>query len=192
MKANRFYLILLFFLLFIKSSNSQPSKFVYPQNEKTIWFISSGLGLQMSGIKNEDFIISNYSPLFNISVGKWFVPYLALQIGYRGLYFNTISDESRHYYNFFYGEVVLNISGIEHYYSCQKKWSVYLHGGSGYFYNYTYNRPNICAILGIQNNYKVSRKLKAIIDISAIMGWDLYQGDEDILPGILTGLSYQF
>lgn len=29
-------------------------------------------------------------------------------------------------------------------------------------------------------------------DIAAIIGWDIYQVDEDILPGITIGLTYNF
>ena len=47
-------------------------------------------------IKKEDFVGSNYSPLLNIAVGKWFAPSIALQLGYKGWYFNTISDEEKH------------------------------------------------------------------------------------------------
>lgn len=36
-------------------------------------------------------------------------PEIALQIGYKGYYFNAISDNDKHYYNFLYGEVLFNI-----------------------------------------------------------------------------------
>jgi len=172
------------------------SVFSYAQtmnhNEGLNWFVSSGIGYQMSGIKSEDFIRSNYSPLLQVTTGKWFTPYLALQIGYKGFYFNTISDDIKHHYSFYYGEAVLNLNQLITKQAETKKWSIYLHAGSGYFYNYNYGRPNICANLGIQNNYILTKNLLANFDIAAILGWDIYQGDEDILPGITIGITYLF
>ena len=30
------------------------------------------------------------------------------------------------------------------------------------------------------------------MDVSFIIGWDIYQGDEDILPSAVLGASYSF
>lgn len=30
------------------------------------------------------------------------------------------------------------------------------------------------------------------MDVSAIMGWDIYQGDEDIIPTAVLDLTYSF
>jgi len=65
-----------------------------------------------------------------------------------------------------------------------------MHAGSGYFYNYDYKRPNICADLGFSFNYRLNERLLSNIKISALMGWDIYQGNEDILPGLSLGCSY--
>jgi hypothetical protein len=146
----------------------------------------------MSGIKDEDFVSSNYSPLFNVSAGKWFSPYLALQIGYKGFYFNTIADKIKHQYNYFYGEAVINFNNFVHPARINKNWNLLLHGGPGYFYNHIYGKPNICVNIGIQNNYQLSNKIQANLDITSIIGWDIYQGDEDILPGITAGIIYNF
>lgn len=166
---------------------------------KQIWFVSVNYGYQMSGIKSEDFVSSNYSPLFNINVGKWFSPYLALQIGYKGFYFNYIVDDVKHHYNFFYSEAVVNLNNVvqpkrvnmgNHPFG--KNWSLLLHAGGGYFHNHVYRRSTICANVGLQNNFHLTNQFQANLDISFIIGWDIYQGDEDILPGITAGVTYLF
>ena len=44
------------------------------------WFTSLDFGVQMSGIKSEDFISSNYSPLMlGIAGGKWLNDKIAIQ-----------------------------------------------------------------------------------------------------------------
>ena len=156
------------------------------------WQVSLRFGTQMSGIKDEDFVASNFSPLLNVSLGKWFSPVIALQVGYKGWYFNTIADEKKHAYGFYYGEAVLNTNALLKNYNQSCRWSLYLHFGSGYFYNYDYDRPNVCADMGISNNYRISDRFQACLDVSAIVGWDIYQGDDDILPGISFGIAYLF
>lgn len=156
------------------------------------WQLTFRIGTQMSGIKDEDFVASNYSPLLDVSIGKWFSPVLALQAGYKGWYFHTIADDIKHKYGYYYGGAVLNVNRLSKAYSESCKWSLHLHFGSGYFYNYDYGRPNVCADFGISNNYRLSDSFLLSLDVSAIAGWDIYQGDEDILPGLSVGVAYLF
>ena len=184
--------ILLLLLLICYRISAQDIEKKFRNSNDLDWYLSINLGTQMSGIKNEDFIRSNYSPLFNIVAGKWFAPSIALQLGYRGWYFNTISDHIMHRFDYYFGEVVLNMNSLINVCNEQNKWNSFIQIGSGYFYNFNYRRPNICDIIEISNNYKLSSKLSANLSISAIMGWDIYQGDEDILPGISLGFRYTF
>ena len=140
-------LIIILILSFLTLSKAQDVKSSNLSSAKPMWFFSLNYGYQMSGIKDEDFVSSNYSPLLDASLGKWFAPSLALQIGYRGWYFNCISDEKKHYYGYYYGEALFNIKALIKNYAKPPKWSFFLHAGSGYFYNYDYDRPNICAHL---------------------------------------------
>jgi hypothetical protein len=156
------------------------------------WQVTVGIGTQMSGIKDEDFIASNYAPLLDVSIGKWFSPVLALKLGYKGWYFHTIADDIKHKYGYYHGEAVLNVNRLFRSYRESCRWSLYLHSGAGYFYNYDYNQPNICGDLGITNNYRLSDSFQLSLDVSAIVGWDIYQGDEDILPGVTVGVAYCF
>ncbi len=169
---------------------AQPTDSTTSKSSRLPWFITGAGGIQMSGIKNEDFISSNIAPLVDISTGKWFTPYLALQIGYRGYYFNTIADSNRHHYGFYYGEVVIDLNRLIKPTPTPGMWSLHLHAGSGYFYNYHYRQPNICASFGLVNNLRLTKHLQVFLDLSAIFGWDIYQGDEDILPGVSVGLTY--
>jgi hypothetical protein len=160
-------------------------------HKSTNVYISLSAGVQMSGIKNEDFVSNNIAPLMTVSAGNWFTPLLALQLGYRGNYYYTISDDKKHHYNYVFGETVFNLNRLVRPNKQLNRFNVLFHAGSGYFYNRDYDRPNICAHLGMSGDYKLTERLSTFMNLSAIMGWDIYQGDEDILPGILFGLSYQ-
>lgn len=157
------------------------------------WFVSAGIGCQISGYKKEDFIGSNVSPLLNVTAGRWFTKAIALQTGYKGTYFHTISDDRKHHYIFLYVEALLNLNNLRKVQnSSSSLWSLNLHAGPGYFYNYDYDRPNFCANIGMSNGFRLTNRVQANLDISAIVGWDIYQGDEDILPGVALGVSYTF
>lgn len=179
-------------LSFLISPSSYSQNISKNNGTNSGYFVSINYGTQMSGIKDEDFISSNYSPLYNITSGKWFTQDLAFQIGYKGLFYYTIADDIKHHYNYLYAEAVINFNNLVHSSRSNRKWNILLHGGPGYFYNHVYGEPNFCVNAGIQNNYRVYKNFQVSLDISAIMGWDIYQGNDDILPGITLGLSYFF
>lgn len=187
MKRNIFLFIFLCILCVTYGQNSKLSK------EKK-WFIELDMGIQMSGIKGVDFIKSNYSPMYRISGGKWLNNSIALKIGYQGRYFNTIDHTRKRFYDFYFGEVLFDLKQIVLNQSTQKRrfHEVLLHIGSGYFYNHDYKRPNITAIGGISNNFYFWNSFAIKVDVSAIAGWDIYQGDDDILPNTSIGLVYLF
>ena len=190
MKLWNFFLILLIqggsFQL--KAQESEIQALVH---ESTNVHFSLSAGAQMSGIKNEDFVSNNIAPLVIVSVGKWFTPLLALQLGYRGNYYNTISDDKKHHYNYFFGESVFNLNKMVNPKKQLNSFNILFHAGAGYFYNHVYGRPNVLAHLGLSGDYKLTEQLSITTNFSAIMGWDIYQGNEDILPGISLGLSYR-
>lgn len=186
------FLSIFFFLLSI-TALSQNETNSDSLNDQKKWFVSAAYGVQMSGIKDEDFISKNTAPSVLLNAGLWFTPDIALQIGYKGSYFNTISDDDKHPYYFIFGEVLLNIneliSGAK---ENKNKWSLIIHPGAGYFYSKYYDRPNVCGNIGIMNNMKIMNHLDIFVDVSFIVGWDIYQGDEDILPTAVLGLTYSF
>lgn len=185
---------LLFFLVIsmgsklTAQSNAQTSSEEKPKG----WFVEISIGIQMSGYKKVDFIPSNYSPLIKIAAGKWLGRRWGLQLGYKGLWFNTISDDIRHYYTFIYPELIIHANKFFTKKDTPRIWSLILHAGPGFFYNNHYQKPNICANIGVQNQFSINDQFAINIDIAAIIGWDIYQGDEDILPGTSIGLSYSF
>lgn len=154
------------------------------------WFASINYGLQMSGIKDEDFVSSNYTPLFILTIGKRISPLFAVQIGYKGFYFNYIEDDLKHHYNYYYIETLFNLNNAIDPNRLNKTWNLELHAGVGVFDNHFLNKMQGCINLGIQNNYFLSDRVQVNIDISSIIGWRIYQGDEDILPGITAGIIY--
>ena len=186
--------IIVFIILFSVSgiANAQKDSSQIIIDHKLPWYVSANIGIQMSGIKSEDFTASNFSPLLNVSAGKWISPGIALEAGYQGWYFNTISDSIKHYYTFLFGKIVFNMNKLLSKQKKERVWYLLIQLGSGYFYNNHYNHPNICGTLRVKNAIRLNDFLRLNIDFGAIVGWDIYGGDGDILPSTSAGLTYTF
>lgn len=179
--------LLLCILLVSTLTHSQDN---YKKNSS---FVSIDFGVQMSGIKSEDFISSNYSPVYRLSSGKWLNKYIGVQVGYQGRYFNTIENSDKRFYNFYYVEGILDIKNILKMSNSKNKvHELIFHGGFGYFQNQYYENSSLYSVLGASNNFFLTNKINLKIDISAIIGWDIYQGNQDILPNSSIGLIYEF
>jgi len=154
------------------------------------WFASLDLGAQMSGIKSEDFVSSNYSPVYRLSLGREISHIFSVQMGYQGRYFRTISDELKYTYDFFFFEGSINATNLFFDKNRLGKYNLLFHAGPGIFYHHIYGRINIHGNLGMSNTYAVNNKFDLKLDLSAIFGWDIYQGDNDILPNLTIGLIF--
>ena len=149
------FLIFLMFFLFYQAYGQTINKEQNYCHKQFILTLSGGV--QMSGIKNEDFIRKNIAPVVSFGAGVWFTPEIALRFGYQGPYFNTIADDDRHHYSYVFGEVLLNINNIFTKKGLNNKWNLTIHPGAGYFYNYYYKRPNVCVHIGIMSSYKLCK-----------------------------------
>lgn len=185
----RFY-IKVFFLALL--SNFVGNMNCFGQDiQQNKWFSSFDLGLQMSGIKSEDFVYSNYSPVYRISLGRGFSTNFAVQVGYQGKYFLAISDDLKYEYSFFFIEGMANLTELIFNSNELRKYNLWFHTGPGYFYHKIYNRSNLHWNLGCSNTFDLSKKIGLKLDVSAIIGWDIYQGNNDILPNISMGILFR-
>ena len=165
--------------------------FTNGQEKNQDYFFGLDYGIQMSGIKSEDFISSNYSSLIRLNAGKWLNRYVGVKFSYQGRHFYAIADDFRHSYDFYSIEGMVSLKQLF------TKKNLVLHdfvlrGGVGLFKNYYYNNSSIHLNLGLQNSFSISKSLAIKLDVGAIIGWDIYQGDQDILPNTSLGLLYFF
>jgi hypothetical protein len=145
-------------------------------------FLNLSAGVQMSGIKNEDFVLNNYSPKIDVSAMKLITQVFGLQIGYQGYYFNTIMNADKRRYTYISGSLVTRVM------QRSKKFDFSLLTGSGLFMNHYYKRPSVCADVGVFSNFVLANQ-HLNSKISAIFGWDIYQGNADILPSLTIGYT---
>jgi hypothetical protein len=145
-------------------------------------FLNFSAGVQMSGIKNEDFVLNNYSPKIDVSAMKSITQVVGLQLGYQGYYFNTIANADKRRYTYISGSLVTRVMRLS------KNLDFSLLTGSGLFMNHYYKRSSICADMGVVSNFVLANH-HFNSKISAIFGWDIYQGNADILPSLTLGYT---
>jgi len=180
------YIILVFIsiqLLFCKNLYSQKLLGVKGGN-----YIGFDLGVQNSGMRKEDFVVSNFSPRIHFFVGKKLNDFGAVQVGYEGFYFTTIANSDKRQFNYYnlriqnriWAKKINNISLFE----------TSIQIGGGLFQNLYYRRPNICGDFGIICSSEFNDNISIILRASSIIGWDIYQGDEDIINCLTVGFKY--
>ena len=181
---------ILFFLFLFGGFEINAQYFNNDSSIKSKWILSSALGIQMSGIKSQDFIYSNYSPLFVCSAGKWFNANLGLKLGYQGRYFYSIADQEKHFYDFYFIKSMFSLKSILTDSKIYNNHEFLFDIGFGFFQNNFYKESKIHGILGATNSFIIAQKITLNLNISAIFGWDIYQKNKDILPACSLGISY--
>lgn len=189
MKKNLLIVIVSIFILSLCSSKQLNAQ-TLEKIDKHSFFIDLYGGTQVSGIRKMDYIASNFAPYFQVGIGKWIVPCLALSINYDGPYFHLLGHKDKHYYHYINGELIANFSNFLKIDS--KYFNLYGIVGSGLFINKFKNQNNICAVLGLVNEFILNEGWSIKIKSTTIMGWDIYQGDEDAVTNYSIGVSKQF
>lgn len=178
-----------FLLFWSVSSSAQSSKYSFTDKLYKEKFISISLGAQISGIKKEDFIRDNVSPSFSLSSGIWIRPGIGVSLSYKGPYFYTIADKVRHNYSYFFCQTLINLDDC-----CTSinftgsKLNIIPHCGYGIFYNAHYEGVQVNGNIGLMLCRQLRNNIQIYIDFSSVLGWDIYQGNEDILPSAAFGL----
>lgn len=162
------------------------------------WFVSAGAGYQHSGIRSEDYVATNFSPLVSLEVGKYFLPYFAITLGYKGPYYNYISDSDKHHYAFLYSDFVLDLRNLIQYRE-NNKWTIQVYAGGGAFYNrypdfsgrqYPNGRLMAAGNIGVSFLAYLTHHFRLGIDISSIGGWGIYQDSIDAIPSAFIRGTY--
>ena len=155
-------------------------------------YFGSGMGMQISGIRKVDYIRSNISPKINIFFGKEINNSLRIQIGYDGFYFKMIANSDKRHYNYWNLIVENQIINIKNSTKNSDLLKCSLQIGGGLFQNKYFKRPNFCGEIGFTSTMKVTKNASLLLRVNSIMGWDLYQGDEDVINGVIMGVKYNF
>lgn len=181
--------VLLFFLIFSINSFAQSKTTTSPNKVKSLFF-DAYIGTQVSGIRKEDYVSSNFAPYFQLSIGKILTDKLSVNINFQGPYFNFIGDNHKHTYQFVGSDLYLSISKLLDETYCGK-WNLSIFIGSGLLFNNYSDKANLCLTGGIINEFRyktIGIKFKA----SAITGLKIYQHDKDALTSISVGISKYF
>ena len=181
------YRWIIIFLAFLFSSFDMIAQSKGETKLLTNVFIQVRGGGQFSGARKVDLIKSNFTEVSSLGLGKVISPYFKILIGIEGRRFLYINDNFDHEYIYLYGSNIIKLAKYESFFS-----DFELTVGSGLFMNYFYRRPNICAHLGLAYTKEVSHSVSFSIGMKSVVGWDLYQGDDDIINSMNISVRKYF
>lgn len=155
------------------------------------FFANVYLGIQNSGIRDEDFIKSNFSPYINAEFGKWLTSYLALTVGYQGPYFNFIGDADKHNYFCLDTKIIFSLFDLFGF-KKNRFYDIHLAAGTGIMRNIYFQKFNWCFTGALIQEFALSDSWSINLKAGGIAGWAIYQHDKDMLPNLSIGLQKKF
>lgn len=187
--------ILVFFLATALTSitsaqNTSITSTITSTYKRGAFFLDAYIGTQVSGIRKEDYVSSNFAPYFQVSIGKVITQNISLNINFQGPYFNFIGDNNKHSYQFLGSDLIVCMNRLFNT-KYSGNWYLYLFAGPGILFNNYLNKTNLCFNGGLINEYRY-KSIGIKLKISAIGGYKIYQHDKDALTNISIGISKYF
>jgi hypothetical protein len=155
-------------------------------------YFGGSIGFQMSGIRKEDFVSNNLGPNANFFIGKNLNDYFAVQAEIGGGYFRVIADNEKRYFSNINLRMERKLLQLKFKEPNFRSIRLAAQVGGGLFYNAFYRQPNFFGDLGVLCSCQINNKSWLIFQLNSIMGWDLYQGDSDIINGLNIGIKQHF
>lgn len=116
-----------------------------------------------------------------LSVGKWFTPEIGLRTKGSGYWGRAIlSDNASQNDIRFYAieeHVMLSMNSLFSGYNPNRFWDIIPYGGLGFVRNCTHNENSIGIGLGIMGSFRLSRQMKAYVDLGVNFAGDNYDKD---------------
>lgn len=142
------------------------------------WFLSVKGGMSAftgKPVGHGDFF-DRKKPLLNISVGKWFTPFIGGRLAYQGLQLIDSDIESRSYQNV-HADFLYNIAAhFKKSYDELPKWDLIPYAGCGIIRNsYTHQKP-FAISYGIIGRYRLADRLHVSAEIGATTTWQDFDG----------------
>ena len=142
------------------------------------WFLSVKGGMSAftgKPVGHGDFF-DRKKPLLNVSVGKWFTPFVGGRLAYQGLQLIDSDIESRSYQNV-HADFLYNIAAhFKKSYDELPKWDLIPYAGCGIIRNsYTHQKP-FAISYGIIGRYRLADRLHVSAEIGATTTWQDFDG----------------
>lgn len=142
------------------------------------WFLSAKGGISAftgKPIGHGDFF-DRKKPLLNVSLGKWFTPYVGGRFAYQGLQLIDSDIESRSYQNV-HADFLYNLAAhFNSRYDELPKWNLIPYAGCGIIRNsYTHQKP-FAISYGIIARYRLAKRLHISAEVGATTTFQNFDG----------------
>ncbi|MFI3292489.1 MAG: OmpA family protein [Rikenellaceae bacterium] len=183
--------------VFAQSSNDDDHVVVRTNAIWENWFVSGGVGTTIFAGESDRYgsLGSRLAPAIDISVGKWFTPYMGARLQYSGPQFRgstydpdnifaTGSADSDGLYKqkwnsmYFHADAMLNLSNFIGGYKEDRFYSFIPYAGAGWIRAPKSTNDALTVNLGIYNSFKVNSRLDLFFDLrGVIIGEDVVDNE---------------
>lgn len=180
------------------------------------WFVSGGVGTSIFMGDSDRFeaLGHRFAPAIDLSVGKWFTPYIGARFQYSGpqlkgytlsengkFAYGSVTDDGRYKekwnYMHFHFDAMLNLSNVINGYKEERFYSFIPYAGAGYARNEA-NIDEITIQLGLHNSFRINSSMDLFFDIrGTILGDDKFDyfvsgvGSDAMITSTI-GVTYKF
>lgn len=132
----------------------------------------------------------------DVAVGKWFTPGIGLRTKFQGVWAKSVVASHLHpAYNYWniHEDVTFNLTNLLKGYDERRIWNLVPYAGVGVGRNMSANRYEITYNLGLLNNFRLSSRFSAFVDLgfmAAAGSFDAPAGDDWARFGALQGRHY--
>lgn len=189
----RFYLFLLIMLCccFLAEAQYYRSRGrSWRKKRDNYWAITAHAGVQMAGLAKGKWQNFQPCPLLIVSADKMFNSSVGLRVGLQGPYFKF--QEEQHNYLSLFSEVMFNTNSIANGYNRKRIWLLNINVGCGLLYDFYANHMRFCLSGSITNSFRVMQALYVNLHLSSLFGWNIYELNDDLIPGLSVGVTYKF
>lgn len=170
---------------------------IVPTHGSGNWFVSVAGGATAflgTPLGCED-LFGRLKPSYSLAIGKWFTPWVGTRINYGGLQFKdgTLAVQEYHH---LHADLLWNVLGGSYARQEQVCWHLSPFVGVGLLHNATNGRNPFAISYGIQGQYRISRRVSALVELSGTTTFQDFDGYGranrlgDHLLSLSVGLSF--
>ena len=124
---------------------------------------------------------------FSVAVGKWFTPEIGLRTKFSAMNGRSVISENKDLNGVKFWnaqeQVLLNLSNIFCGYNPSRVWNLSPYFGVGITRNCSYNTYELAMSTGIQNSWKLSKRVNLNLDLAYVLCGDDFEGDVYVVHG---------
>lgn len=150
------------------------------------WYVAAGVtdnafysSQEASTLSGNPFSKERNAFGFELTLGKWFTPGIGLRTQFDGVWGKSPTSDGtvgKFRYMNIHEDVLFNLSNLFYGYNPDRVWNFIPHTGLGFARSFSANCNTLSYNVGIQNMFRIHRRLSAYVDVSAMFAPARFDG----------------